>query len=123
MERRGYRILFRNFRTAQGEIDLIAVSGENLCLVEVKTRKYVPRLGDNFKLDPLERIDQPKLERVERAGRTFCHDHWRILKRARIRNVRIEAVGVIFWPIFFWPWSEQKPRMEHRIVDCCSVPE
>ena len=40
LRRRGYMILETQFRTRQGEIDIIARSPENyLCFVEVKTRK------------------------------------------------------------------------------------
>jgi len=39
MRTRGYRILTTNFRTKQGEIDIIAENGEYLTFVEVKTRK------------------------------------------------------------------------------------
>ncbi len=35
----GYQILDRNFRIRGGEIDIIASHGEELCFVEVKTRK------------------------------------------------------------------------------------
>ncbi|MFA5020838.1 MAG: YraN family protein [Patescibacteria group bacterium] len=35
---KGCRIISRNFRTAYGEIDLIAQSGDELLFVEVKTR-------------------------------------------------------------------------------------
>lgn len=35
----GYRIIERNFRTAFGEIDLIAEEDGILCFVEVKTRR------------------------------------------------------------------------------------
>lgn len=34
----GYRILERNYRIAQGEIDLIALDGDTIVFVEVKTR-------------------------------------------------------------------------------------
>lgn len=39
LQQKGYRILERNFRCRQGEIDLIAQKGEFLCFVEVKYRK------------------------------------------------------------------------------------
>ena len=35
---KGYRILTRNYRCRSGEIDLIAMDGNTLCFVEVKTR-------------------------------------------------------------------------------------
>lgn len=39
LKRKGYRIVFRNFRCKRGEIDLIAENREYLIFVEVKLRK------------------------------------------------------------------------------------
>ena len=39
LRRKGYRILERNFRGAGAEIDLVAMDGETLVFVEVKTRR------------------------------------------------------------------------------------
>lgn len=39
LEKRGYRILERNFRCRYGEIDLIAEESQDLVFVEVKTRR------------------------------------------------------------------------------------
>lgn len=39
LRRKGCRILERNYRCRQGEIDLIARKGEYLCFVEVKLRR------------------------------------------------------------------------------------
>lgn len=39
LKQKGYRILERNVRIGRGEIDLIALDGETLVFVEVKTRK------------------------------------------------------------------------------------
>jgi putative endonuclease len=38
LERRGYAILARRYRTARGEIDIIAEEGDTLVFVEVKAR-------------------------------------------------------------------------------------
>lgn len=38
LQRKGYRIVGRNFRTRRGEIDLICADGDCLVFVEVKTR-------------------------------------------------------------------------------------
>jgi putative endonuclease len=38
LRRQGYKILERNFRIRQGEIDIVARDGEQLVFVEVKTR-------------------------------------------------------------------------------------
>lgn len=39
LRERGYRLLASNFRTRQGEIDIIAENGEYVVFVEVKTRR------------------------------------------------------------------------------------
>ena len=39
LEATGYRIRERNFRTREGEIDIIAERGETLVFVEVRTRR------------------------------------------------------------------------------------
>ena len=38
LEKRGYRLVARNVRTARGEIDAVAYDGETLVFVEVKAR-------------------------------------------------------------------------------------
>ena len=38
LERRGYEILARRYRTARGEIDIVARQGQTIVFVEVKTR-------------------------------------------------------------------------------------
>ena len=43
LERRGYRILARGYRTRFGEIDIVARDGETTVFVEVKTRE-----GEDF---------------------------------------------------------------------------
>ncbi len=40
LEQKGYRILERNWRYGQGEIDLIAQDGQVMVFVEVKTKKH-----------------------------------------------------------------------------------
>lgn len=39
---RGWEIAARNWRTRRGEIDLVALDGEMLVLVEVRTRRAAP---------------------------------------------------------------------------------
>jgi putative endonuclease len=39
LESKGYEILERNWRTANGEIDLVVKAGQELVFVEVKTRR------------------------------------------------------------------------------------
>lgn len=39
LERLGYRVLVRNYRVRLGEVDIIAVDGDTLVFVEVKSRR------------------------------------------------------------------------------------
>lgn len=38
LRKRGYRILGRRYRTAEGEVDLVAAAGRHLAFIEVKRR-------------------------------------------------------------------------------------
>ena len=53
LEKRGYRILERNYQTKSGEIDLIAMHKDELVFVEVKTRTSgafgAPELAVDFR--------------------------------------------------------------------------
>lgn len=43
LEKRGYRIIERNFRCRMGEIDLIGIDGFILAFIEVKYRKNIEK--------------------------------------------------------------------------------
>lgn len=61
----GYRILARNYRCPLGEIDLVAMDGESLVFIEVKTRR-----GETFG-HPAESVDAIKRRRLYRVARHF----------------------------------------------------
>lgn len=58
----GYRILDRNVRTPFGEVDLLAVQGDCLCVVEVKTRS-----SDAFG-HPAEAVTRAKQASLRRSA-------------------------------------------------------
>ncbi len=58
----GYRVLERNYRTRQGEIDLIALDGDTVVFVEVKTRT-----SDAYGAPELA-VDQRKQGRMVKAA-------------------------------------------------------
>ncbi len=62
----GYRIVARNFRAAGAEIDLVAMDGETLVFVEVKTRRS--RIAGA----PEEAVDERKQTRMRRAAEVFA---------------------------------------------------
>jgi putative endonuclease len=66
LRRAGYRIVTRNFRAAGAEIDVVALDGDTLVFVEVKTRL---RLGAG---DPVESVHGLKQYRIRKAAEIFA---------------------------------------------------
>ncbi len=81
--RRGLTLLDRNWRCAQGEIDLVLRDGDETVFVEVKTRSSVA-FGH-----PLEAITSAKLARLRRLAGAWCEAH------PGAGHIRIDAVAVI----------------------------
>ena len=61
---KGYRILGFRLRTSQGEIDLVALRGRILAVVEVKRRTTIEAA--------LEAVTRLQRERLRRAGRAIA---------------------------------------------------
>jgi len=61
---KGYRILGFRLRTSQGEIDLVALRGRTLAVVEVKRRTTIEAA--------LEAVTRVQRERLRRAGRAIA---------------------------------------------------
>jgi putative endonuclease len=81
----GYRIVDRNWRCGVGEIDIVALDGRELVVVEVKTRR------SRAYGDPLEGVDDRKLARL-----CVLAGAWRRAHRGvRARTTRIDLVGVL----------------------------
>jgi putative endonuclease len=88
LERRGYAILERNFRTRWGELDIVAFDGQTLVFCEVKARRE-PAGG----ADPLESVHVRKRSQVRKmAGRWLIERH----DRPRANELRFDAIGVTF---------------------------
>ena len=60
----GYAICQRNFRIGHYELDIIAMIGNRIVFVEVKTRT-------NLNSDPIEAIDNKKILRMVRAANAY----------------------------------------------------
>lgn len=67
LRRQGYRIMARNYRVAGAEIDVIAMDGDTLVFVEVKTRT-----GSGAGR-PEESVHGLKQHRIRRAAAIFAH--------------------------------------------------
>jgi len=85
LEKNGYEIVKRNYRTCGAEIDLIAKKGETLCFVEVKTRK-----SSDFGL-PEEFVDFRKRRKIIRATRVFIGR-----RKYADMYVRFDIVSVVY---------------------------
>lgn len=69
LECRGYEILERNWSCFAGEADIIALDGDTLCFVEVKTRRGLEK---GF---PAEAVTRAKRTRYESIAACYLHDH------------------------------------------------
>ncbi len=87
LEKAGYQIIERNYRTRSGEIDLIAMDGEILVFIEVKTRSS-NRFGD-----PLEAVTPAKCRQIARVALEY-------LSRGGYRGcpARFDVVAVLTGP-------------------------
>lgn len=66
---RGYRVVARNYRAAEGEIDLIVRRGRRIVFVEVKTRDEA-RIGE-----PFEAVDHEKQLRIAAIAERYLVRH------------------------------------------------
>ena len=86
LQSRGYTVLDRNWRIREGELDLVAASGADLVVVEVKTRR-----GEGFG-HPLEAIDRRKQSRLWRLAMAWIAAH---PDEAQGRRLRIDAIAIV----------------------------
>lgn len=98
LQQQGYRIIARGHRQRLGEIDLIALDGETLVFVEVKTRQS-QQAGD-----PAEAVDFRKQERMTRAALIY-------LKRRGLlqQAARFDVVSIV------WESAETPPVIRHFV--------
>jgi putative endonuclease len=87
LKRIGYRIVRRNFRAAGAEIDLVAMDGETLVFVEVKTRRGTGAGA------PEEAVDARKQLRMRRAAEAFALQYRVGETEMRFDIVAIDAAG------------------------------
>jgi putative endonuclease len=91
---RDYRILARNFRCRSGEIDIVALDGDMLVFVEVRSRR-----GDRAGT-PFESVNPRKQQQVVKVARLFLSQRgW------HDRTARFDVVGIRF--------DDDPPTVEH----------
>ncbi|MFA4844708.1 MAG: YraN family protein [Candidatus Margulisiibacteriota bacterium] len=87
LSQQGYEIVERNFRSQQGEIDLIAREGDDLVFVEVKN--YSARSYGA----PLSAVNRNKRRSIIHAARTFIYR-----KRIVGTNCRFDVITIYRQP-------------------------
>lgn len=89
----GYKILFRNYKTKLGEIDIIAKDKDVFCFIEVKARR-----SDKFGL-PQEAVSGFKIRQISKSALAFLKDKGLLDKPARFDVVAID-------------YCDKQPRIE-----------
>ena len=119
LHRNGYALVLSNFKVAigrnrlgvqvTGEIDLIALDGDILCFIEVKTRS-----SDDF-ASPLSAIDLRKQRQITRTARVY-----RKIFGLQKMKFRYDAVAIVLMEkkspkieVFKGFWSEAKFRKKN----------
>lgn len=92
----GYRILYRQFRNRFGELDLIALDGQTIVFVEVKTR------AQTIAGHPTESITLTKQRHMTRAALAFLKS-----RRWLTRPSRFDVISIL------WIDGDKPPRIDH----------
>ncbi len=87
LRRNGYRIVARNFRAAGAEIDIVAMDGDTLVFVEVKTRRSRDAGA------PEEAVDERKQKQIRRAAEIFATRYRADEVTMRFDIIAIDASG------------------------------
>jgi len=96
LKQHNFEIIERNYRSKRwGEIDIIAIDGDQLVFVEVKTR-----VGDQ-QTAAIESITTHKLQTLMRAGYFFLMEQGQ--KRALPEALRVDVVTVEYEDILSSP--------------------
>jgi putative endonuclease len=89
LERLGYDLVARNFRTRYGELDLVVRDGAALVFVEVKTRRA---RGPRDRLRPWENLPPAKRAQVRRMAAAYLRS---APDRPFCSALRFDAIGII----------------------------
>jgi putative endonuclease len=87
LERRGYAVIERRYRTRHGEIDIVAEDGDTIVFVEVKVRAGAER-GT-----AAEAVTVAKQRKVVAMARDYLSRHRLTDRRCRFDVVAIDGIG------------------------------
>src|SRR4051812_6904008 len=92
LERRGFTIVDRNYRTRRGELDLVAADKRAIVFCEVKTRDAGGTSGPAGPLDAIGGAKQRRLRALACGWLASRPD------RPHRREIRFDAIGVTLTP-------------------------
>lgn len=69
LEENGYKVIETNWRFHHYELDIIATNGEELIIIEVKTR------SDNYLAAPEAAVDKGKIRRIVTASDAYARKY------------------------------------------------
>lgn len=79
----GYRILDTNWHHGHKEIDIVALQGKEIVVVEVKTRE------ENFAVEPWESVNSSKIRNIVEVA-----DAWLKINREE-RETRFDVISIV----------------------------
>jgi putative endonuclease len=94
LQKKGYKLVERNYRCAVGELDLIVLDRRVVVFVEVKTRT-----SHGFG-SPLEAVEFRKQRKMIQAAQFFLS-----AKGLQQREARFDVIGI--------SWTGREPVVEH----------
>ena len=96
LKKLGYRVLECNFRCPLGELDLVALDGNCIVFVEVRSTEHADTLR------PAASVDMAKQRRLTKLA-LFYLKHKRLLNHA----ARFDVLAIS------WPAEQREPTMAH----------
>ncbi len=99
LQKRGLRIVARNYRQRCGEIDLVALDGKTLVFVEVKQRATGAFGG------PLAAVTPSKQHKIARTAERFIQE-----KRPKFDSIRFDVICLLGAEVTHLPNAFIPPR-------------
>lgn len=85
----GFRVIDTNFRTREGELDVVAIDSRTLVFCEVKAR-----LGARAAIRALDGIGPVKRRKIRAMARIWLSERAPLLGGWRGQDIRFDAIGV-----------------------------
>lgn len=98
LRRKGYRIVGRRVAVARGDIDLVAIDGDTVVIVEVKTR------SSDLAGGPAAAVDEAKQRQLHKLALIYLKQHGLLQYPARF-----DVVALV------WPEGQRRPQVKHYI--------